>query len=125
MASDLPSHRRLHPTRYAALMVDPTDSREQRILAVLDDIPPGHLATYGQVALEAGLPRRARWVGRILSELGPSSALPWHRVVSSTGRISDRSGDGPSEQARRLRAEGIPVSGTGRVDLASYRWTPS
>lgn len=91
----------------------------------MDEIPRGSVATYGQVAAEAGLPRRARLVGRVLAELGQGSPLPWHRVVAATGRISARPGSGPGEQARRLRAEGIPVDAAGRLDLELRRWRPA
>lgn len=100
----------------------PDDPVRQRILAVVDEIPRGRVATYGQVAAEAGLPRRARLVGRVLAELGPGSLLPWHRVVAATGRIAPRPGLGPREQARRLRAEGVPVDRGGKLDLAARRW---
>lgn len=102
-------------------MAAEADVQMQRILAVVDSIPKGQVATYGQVAEEAGLPRRARLVGRILSELSTSTELPWHRVVASPGRISPRPGRGAIEQAKRLRAEGVPVK-SGRLDLKKFRW---
>lgn len=97
-------------------------TRAARILATVDSIPRGRVASYGQVALEAGLPRRARLVGRVLSELPAGSAIPWHRVVNAAGRISPRGGDGPREQVRRLRAEGVVVGRGGRIDLARFGW---
>lgn len=95
---------------------------EQRIHAIVDSIPRGRLATYGDVAREAGLPRRARLVGRVLSELPVGSGLPWHRVVNAAGRLSPRPG-GTAEQRRRLRREGIAVTSGERVDLARLRWS--
>ena len=68
-------------------------------------IPPGRVATYGQVAEAAGLPGRARLVGRALRELPDDSAVPWHRVVGAGGRISPR-GDGEGECEQRLVARG-------------------
>ena len=53
-----------------------TDGTRQRICAVVDSIPRGRVATYGQVAREAGLPQRARLVGRVLSKLPRGSRLP-------------------------------------------------
>jgi methylated-DNA-protein-cysteine methyltransferase-like protein len=94
---------------------------EQRIHAVVDSIPRGRVATYGDVAREAGLPRRARLVGRVLSQLPAGSGLPWHRVVNAAGRLSPRPG-GTTEQRRRLGREGVAVSRAGRVDLARLRW---
>ena len=99
------------------------DDVRQRILATVDSIPHGRVATYGQVAEEAGLPRRARLVGKLLGELPTRSAIPWHRVLRASGEIAPR-GDGGSvrEQARRLRREGVVVSGGSRVSLERYRW---
>lgn len=95
---------------------------EQRILAVVDSIPRGRVATYGDVAREAGLPRRARLVGRVLSRLPSGSGLAWHRVVNAAGRLSPRAG-GTLEQRRRLEREGIAVTPSGRLDLARLRWS--
>ncbi|MEE8468193.1 MAG: MGMT family protein [Planctomycetota bacterium] len=101
--------------------MDP-DPRRQRICATMDSIPAGRVATYGQVAEEAGLPRRARLVGSILGSLTAGSRLPWHRVVNAKGEIAARRGSGPREQARRLRREGVSVDPRGRVCLARYGW---
>ena len=90
------------------------DPVRQRIQAVVDSIPRGTTSSYGEVAREAGLPRRARLVGRVLSELPPGSKLPWHRVVNASGRISLR-GAAAREQRRRLRAEGVRVDASGRA----------
>ena len=115
-----------------APVVDEAPPRE-RILLVVAAIPEGRVATYGEVARAAGLPGRARMVGRVLRELPPASRIPWHRVVAAGGRIALRStregaGDsaGPREQIARLRAEGVPLrSGSSalRVDLRSAAWT--
>lgn len=92
----------------------PTDA--DRILDVVRAIPRGEVASYGEVARRAGLPRRARLVARVLSH-NDDRALPWHRVVRSDGRIAfDEGSPGWLEQTARLRAEGIPVV-RGRVGL--------
>ncbi|HED64532.1 MAG TPA: MGMT family protein [Planctomycetes bacterium] len=96
------------------------DERRQRILACVDTIPAGRIATYGAVARWAGLPRHARLVGRILGSLPPGTAVPWHRVVNASGAISARPGPSPARQRRRLLAEGVPVSPRGRVDLERF-----
>jgi methylated-DNA-protein-cysteine methyltransferase-like protein len=92
----------------------PADSPEiQEIWSVVGSIPRGQVSTYGAVARAAGLPGRARLAGRALKlcELN----LPWHRVVGAGGRIVfPRSSAQHREQARRLRAEGVPVK-EGRV----------
>jgi methylated-DNA-protein-cysteine methyltransferase-like protein len=100
------------------------DERRQRILSIVDSIPRGSVASYGQVAREAGLPRHARLVGKVLSTLPAGTKIPWHRVLNSAGRISLRGGDSPALQARRLRREGVIVTPAGRVDLRTVRWSP-
>lgn len=95
---------------------------KERIHLVVATIPAGSVSTYGDIAAFAGLPRRARLVGRTLRQLSTGSRLPWHRVVRADGRIAPRGG-GEDEQQRRLEAEGIPVRGH-RVDLKSHRWQP-
>jgi methylated-DNA-protein-cysteine methyltransferase related protein len=94
-----------------------------RILATIDSIPRGAVATYGDVAREAGLPRRARLVGRVLSGLPARSPIPWHRVVNAAGRLSARPG-GTAQQQRRLEREGLAFTAGGRLDLARHRWHP-
>jgi methylated-DNA-protein-cysteine methyltransferase-like protein len=96
------------------------------IYDVVQSIPPGRVATYGQVAELAGLPRRARMVGRALRELPDESGVPWHRVVNSQGAISDRGecGESEREQRRLLRAEGVSFDRRGRVALVRFQWDP-
>ena len=96
------------------------DTRE-RILATVDSIPRGRVATYGQVAREAGLAGRARLVGRALRGLGARSKLPWWRVLGASGYVRV-TGAARAEQFRRLRREGVAVSASGRVDLERFGW---
>lgn len=100
------------------------DDRLQRILATVDAIPRGRVASYGQVAAEAGLPGRARLVGRLLRELPAGSKLPWHRVLRSDGSIAGR-GDGAAmtTQRRRLAREGLAFDARGRVPRERF-WRP-
>jgi len=99
------------------------DPIRQRILATVDAVPRGMVASYGQIALEAGLPGRARLVGRTLGNLTAGTKLAWHRVVNASGRISV-TGASTREQRRRLRAEGVAVDVRGRVDMRMHRWVP-
>jgi methylated-DNA-protein-cysteine methyltransferase related protein len=94
-----------------------------RIYAVVRRIPRGRVATYGQVAELAGLPRQARLVGYALNALVEGSTVPWHRVVNAKGEISQR-GSGAISQRIRLVNEGIAVTARGAVDLSRYRWNP-
>jgi methylated-DNA-protein-cysteine methyltransferase-like protein len=104
-------------------MKEAADPLRQRILATVDSIPHGRVASYGQVAAEAGLPRRARLVGRVLSQLAPGTKLAWHRVVNAAGRILV-AGASAREQRRRLQSEGVEVDARGRIDLDVYCWCP-
>jgi methylated-DNA-protein-cysteine methyltransferase-like protein len=85
-------------------------------------IPPGRVASYGEVAARAGLPRRARLVGRVLRDAGDGARLPWHRVLRADGRIAFAAGTRAyREQRQRLLAEGVRVT-AGKVDLTQFGW---
>jgi methylated-DNA-protein-cysteine methyltransferase-like protein len=95
------------------------------IYAAVMKIPVGRVATYGQIAGEAGLPRRARLVGYALGSLPQESDVPWHRVVNARGEISPRgASEGEREQRRLLEAEGVAFTDAGRIDLRRFRWNP-
>jgi methylated-DNA-protein-cysteine methyltransferase related protein len=74
----------------------------ERVRAVVRAIPSGETSTYGEVAAAAGIPGRARLVGRILAEDGHD--LPWHRVLRADGTCAPHIAQ---EQLARLRAEGV------------------
>lgn len=74
----------------------------ERVREVVRAVPPGRTTTYGEVAAHAGLPGRARLVGRILAEDGHD--LPWHRVLRADGTCAPQIA---LEQSARLRAEGV------------------
>ena len=99
----------------------------QRIYTVVNMIPKGHVATYGQVAELAGLPRQARLVGYALNNLPQGSRIPWQRVVNAQGKISARSDGRESDnrQANLLKREGVRFNQRGVIDLGEYRWQPS
>lgn len=98
------------------------EETQQKIWRTVTRIPAGQVATYGQVAREAGLGRRARMVGRALRALPEGSGIPWHRVVNARGEISlPAASDSGREQRRRLESEGVVFEG-GRIDLKRFRW---
>ena len=102
-----------------------TDDIRARVWRTVSRIPYGRVATYGQVAREAGVGRRARMVGRALRALPAGSDVPWHRVINARGEISLPAGsDSRREQRHRLESEGV-VFRDGRIDLAEFRWRPS
>lgn len=91
-----------------------------QIYAAVSAIPAGRVASYGAIAARAGLPRRARMVGRALAETPDDMQLPWHRVVRADGRVALAPGSaGFREQCRRLRAEGVTVR-NGRVPMGAF-----
>ena len=96
-----------------------TDDDVTTIKWLIEAIPYGRVATYGQIAAMAGLPRRARFVAKVLRESDESDMLPWYRVVRANGRIAPRLG--ANEQIERLQAENVDVS-NGRVKLKIYQW---
>jgi methylated-DNA-protein-cysteine methyltransferase-like protein len=97
----------------------------RRIHDVLRRIPRGRVATYGQVAELAGLPRQPRLVGYVLNALPPDTPLPWHRVVNAKGEVSPRRDGLGGEQIQRqlLSREGVRFR-DGRLSLERYRWQP-
>jgi methylated-DNA-protein-cysteine methyltransferase related protein len=91
------------------------DADLERVRGMVAAIPAGSVLAYGDVAARAGLPGRARLVGRILAEDGHD--LPWHRVLRADGTPAPHLA---AEQLARLRAEGVLAEG-GRVPMRHYR----
>jgi methylated-DNA-protein-cysteine methyltransferase-like protein len=78
----------------------------ERVVAGVGRLQPGEVASYGDIAAEAGYPGAARGVGRVLARHdGP---IPWWRVVMSNGTLAPGKEE---DQGRRLRAEGVAVDG--------------
>lgn len=100
------------------------DAAVLAILAAVRRIPPGWVATYGQVAAVAGLPRRARLVARVLAKLPDGMEVPWHRVINAGGRVSFAASRGGSDarQVALLKAEGVEFDAGGRCELERFRW---
>jgi methylated-DNA-protein-cysteine methyltransferase-like protein len=100
----------------------PLPPEHAAIRRVIAAIPRGRVASYGEIAARAGLPRRARLVGRVLADAGAGAKLPWQRVLRSDGRIAFPAGSkGFREQRARLIEEGVIVH-NGRVDLDRFGW---
>ncbi|UYZ83246.1 MGMT family protein [Entomomonas sp. E2T0] len=97
----------------------PKDNFYQRVLQAVYSIPYGKVATYGEIARQAGSSRAARQVGGILKKLPEDSSLPWFRIVNRHGRIS-LTGDDYQRQYQALIAEGIVFSKDGRIDLQQF-----
>lgn len=97
----------------------------KRIELVVNHIPYGTAATYGQIALLCGMPKNARQVGYALGHRYEvsGSKLPAHRVVNAQGRLSGAMSFGAWDtQKKLLEAEGIEVDEGMRVDLKRFGW---
>jgi methylated-DNA-protein-cysteine methyltransferase related protein len=94
------------------------DEELERVRGIVSAIPAGSVLAYGEVAARAGLPGRARLVGRILAEDGAD--LPWHRVLRADGTPAPHLA---TEQLARLRADGV-LAKDGRVPMWRYHAGP-
>ena len=94
------------------------DDLVYEILSVVEEIPYGRVASYGQIAKLIGREKNARLVGKVLSMAGLYGEYPCHRVVNHAGRTA------PSftEQKERLQEEGIAFLENGCVDMKRFRW---
>lgn len=113
------------PTRDAGGVV----VRYERFYRVVRRIPRGRVATYGQVAALAGMPRGARLAGYALSALrGTAHDVPWQRVLGARGRglagVSLKDPMGAGVQRDLLQREGVALDARGRVDLGRFGWRP-
>ena len=101
----------------------PLDPFTARVLSVVRRIPPGRVATYGDVAELAGRPRAARAVGNIMGA-GGRPDVPAHRVIAAGGALG---GYGGNESLKRalLMAEGVTFRGARVHPFADLRWAPA
>jgi methylated-DNA-protein-cysteine methyltransferase-like protein len=106
-------------TRVAALY--------RSIYAVIRRIPKGRVATYGQVAEVAGIPRGARIAAAALKVSG--GRVPWQRVCGKASRTRARIAIldpiGAAMQRALLEAEGVEIGDAGLIDLGAYGWLPT
>ena len=96
----------------------------RRIIDLVRRIPRGRVATYGQIAVMAGMPNGARQVARLLHACSRSHRLPWHRVINASGGISLPAGSGGGMQRDLLEKEGVRFL-RGKADLRRYAWRPT
>lgn len=78
--------------------------------------------TYGQIAREAGNPRAARQVVRILHSMSQKYNLPWHRVVNAKGEIVIKDDESRFVQRALLEKEGVTVNNNGYISVEKYRY---
>jgi len=98
--------------------------KEQKILSAIRGIPSGSVASYGQIASIAGIPRGHRLVARALRNNPADSDLPWFRVICANGRCGmEKDSPGYIEQMSLLKADGV-LALNGRVNMKQYQWQP-
>ncbi len=106
-------------------MREKPESSWRRFYEVIQEIPEGRVATYGQIAALAGFAGSSRQVGFALAALAEETALPWQRVINARGEVSRRREPGRDGYQRHLLEEEGVVFGPGdRVDLARFGWEP-
>jgi methylated-DNA-protein-cysteine methyltransferase-like protein len=103
-----------------------------QVYAIVRQIPPGRVTTYGQIAQmilpPAGVDPATcarlspRWVGAAMAQCPDD--VPWQRVINSQGKVSPRPGYGPMVQRALLEQEGVVFDEKERVDLKKYGWPP-
>ncbi|MBX9642372.1 MAG: MGMT family protein [Mycobacteriaceae bacterium] len=96
-------------------MAPVTDEQIERVRSLVAAIPPGRVSTYGDIACAAHLssPRIVGWIMRT-----DSAELPWHRVITASGRPAAHL---TTRQLELLRAEGV-LSVDGRIALSEFRY---
>lgn len=88
------------------------------ILSVVEEIPEGKVATYGQIARLIGREKNSRLVGRVLSMSEFYGSYPCHRVVNHAGRLAP----GWREQRNLLEDEDVPMKDDNHVDIKNCQW---
>lgn len=88
------------------------------ILSVVEEIPPGNVATYGQIARLIGREKNARLVGSVLKRSEYYGSYPCHRVVNHEGRLAP----GFPEQKKLLMEEDVPFKREKQVDMKKAQW---
>ncbi len=94
------------------------DDFAYEVLSVVEEIPEGRVATYGQIAKLIGKDKNSRLVARVLSHAEYYGSYPCHRVVNHAGRTAP----GWSAQALLLQEEGVVMKDATHVDLKKYQW---
>lgn len=93
-----------------------------RIYDIIQQIPPGKVASYGQIAELVGNRRLARVVGYALHAIPDGSDIPWHRVVKKDGEVFGGAESASGKyQTELLKSEGVGFV-DGHVDMKKYQW---
>lgn len=96
------------------------DDFAYEVLSVVEEIPEGCVATYGQIAELIGHPKNSRLVARVLSRAQYYGEFPCQRVVNHAGRLAP----GWAEQRLLLQKEGVGMKDETHVELKRFQWKP-
>jgi len=115
------------PKRATATPETPSEAAARAIYRVVRAIPPGKVATYGQIAALAGIPAGHRVAARAMQTCPPG--LPWHRVVGKKdarrAQISIQEGEHAALQRALLVGEGVAFDASGLIPLRAAGWLPT
>ncbi len=95
-----------------------------QVYRIVAQIPPGKVATYGQIATLLGEPRNARVVGWAMHSAPKELGLPCHRVVNKSGGMGPGYLFGPGQQRMLLESEGVTFKENGCIDMSKHLWEP-
>lgn len=85
-----------------------------KVYHMVEQIPKGKVATYGQIAFLCGKLRAARAVGNALHENPFEGCVPCHRVVNAKGELSGAfafGGENGSGSYWKRKASGFSKTG--------------
>ncbi len=97
-----------------------TDDTAYMILSIVEEIPKGKVASYGQIAALSVGSNRSRLIGKVLAMSSMYGDYPCHRVVNHMGRLAPDF----AEQKELLLEEGVTFLDNGCVDMKKHRWDP-
>ena len=103
--------------------IKPSD-KVKRIWKTVVAVPKGKVASYGQIADLAGLPGRARLVGKALGQAPKNMELPWYRILRSSGQLAFEKGSANALKQKGLLQEEEVVVLNNRVKLKQFGWQP-
>lgn len=113
----------IYPTSRAPAEEQKLVARQQ-LYQTIAAIPRGQVASYGQLAALAGQTGAARWVGWCLRSLPNDSSLPWHRVITASGKLPFPPATAKYEKQRQaLEQEGVRLNNH-KVPMKNYQWQP-
>ena len=105
-------------------VMDTKELAKLQLYQMIAAIPHGRVASYGQLAHLAGRSGAARWVGYCLRHLPADSNLPWHRVVTASGKLAfSVNSHNYKRQHQLLVSENIHLKHH-KVDMKQYQWRP-